>query len=321
MQIGELVAVIVDMEGPHDSTCPWHEEPKQDSGSLTKPDLEEDVDQLQENDGGVLGSNMKPSKYPSDMVVEVSFTQTGTADVTVKKKGVTKIKKLALYDPSAPKDYDVVFAAHHLVPGNEAFKGHPIVAWAGADGKIAEGKRDGGPSSKIIDGQFIGYDINNRDNGIWLPGPYALSTSGGWPSAADMTSAKLGAGAKGNNVNFKKAYAFAVIDGVPVAASSFTDAEKDYLGQQFHFRHDTYSNFAEQCLTKMDEKLRAIAQAPCDEAKPAPSGKYNAPYGLLARLNGLSRRIAPYLRGKPWSKFIYTDELSSQYITDRKLDI
>jgi len=326
-EIAELISSIIDMEDKHsEKTCPWHEEKKSDEGKLEEADIEEDVEELKKNNGGKLGDNLEKEtggskRWPQNMKVSLEFSESGTIKVAVKERKKTVNKQLTLYESNDSCDYDVVFAAHHLIPGNAALKGDEIVQWLGGEDKISAGQnKNGQPSSKIIDSQFSGYNVNNQENGIWLPGPYALSTKKKWPSDDVLKKAKskgtISNKTKTNCLDFKMAYAFAVIDGTDQACDQdgLSDKEKDYVGCQFHFNHREYSEFVQKCLKKVNEKIMGIMIPICPKAKPNNEGKYNVPYGIVNRLNTISRRIAPYLKGKPWSKYIYTDKSSLQYI-------
>lgn len=330
-EIKELVAVIVDMEGNHDDTCVWcnkDEDENPDEGELDESDIEEDVEELAKNDGGKLGTNMAneaggTKRCPENMKVSLGFDEKASIDVDVKGE----LKQVAVYEGSDPREYDVVFAAHHLIPGNAALKGHDIVKWIGGDDKIEKGKRKGKPAASMInDGEFCGYNINNQENGVWLPGPYAMSTAKKWPSNNVMKVAKkvgaLSVADARTNQDFKRKYAYAVIDQALAAAEAEGIKGKalSYIGSQFHFSHNPYSRFVKKCLRKVCEKITRVLIPVCPEANDEnkqKDGKYPVPQGMSMRLNGISRRLEPYLSGKPWSKNIYTDNYSKDYVDEQ----
>src|SRR5882757_7859535 len=59
-------------------------------------------------------------------------------------------------DVIAETPVNVAPAAHHLIPGNQAMDGHPIEDYTTT--KI---------NSNLL--EDIGYDINGKENGVWLP--------------------------------------------------------------------------------------------------------------------------------------------------------
>src|SRR5579884_3926537 len=59
-------------------------------------------------------------------------------------------------------DVEVTVAAHHLVPGNEALaRASALVEWM-KKGDTVRGD--------------IGYGVNHKKNGVWLPGSYAWNS-------------------------------------------------------------------------------------------------------------------------------------------------
>jgi hypothetical protein len=287
MEIGELVSVIVDIDSDHsEQTCPWHEEREPAGGELDAADKEEDVPPpgLPENDGGKLGRNL--GSKPEGLQISVPYTGK-MHQVSGREKPIAQYEKDESADP-----YDVVFSAHHIIPGNESLKGHPVLRWVGDAGSLGEyGK---GVTSELADGEYIGYDINAAVNGVWLPGPYALSTIGKW------TDKRL---ASSTTADFKLAYAFAAMD---------------RFGRQFHYRHTDYSDFVIECMKKIDERLESFAPE-CPVLKDEsgePQKPYRAPPGLVTKLDRVSCRLKPLLDGTRWSPHIYTDgDAGPEYIS------
>lgn len=283
MELGELVTVVVDMPADHsEQTCPWHEKRQAEAKKLAKADKEEDVPPpgLPRNDGGVLGGNL--GGEPEGVQVMVRYSETTPRKKKVTKNGKAVEKEIAEYvEDASAQPYDVVFSAHHVIPGNEALKGHPVLRFVGDKSSLGDYGQT--VSSELADGEFIGYDINAAVNGVWLPGPYALSTTGKW------TDKKL---ASPTTLRFKQAYAFAVMD---------------RTGRQFHYRHTKYSVFVIDCLKKVDTRLEGYA--PRCQVKPngEPAKPYKAPHGLVARFNRISNRLRPLLDGRRWSPHIFTD--------------
>ena len=136
MNIGELVNVVVNIGKEHsEQSCPWHEEKKSQHQKLLPANKEEDVPPpgLPKNNGGVLGKNI--GFEPEDLTVTVPFSETKPRIAKVKDKD----KEIAEYiQDEAAAPYDVVFSAHHIIPGNEALKGHPVLRWVGDTNGLGE---------------------------------------------------------------------------------------------------------------------------------------------------------------------------------------
>src|SRR6185503_4268509 len=136
--------------------------------------------------------------------------------------------------------YDLQYAPHHLIPGNESLKGNAVVCFLGDDPSIEEFK--GGQSSVIKEGFSTGYDVNLAENGVWLPSPYALSMKNEWPSAPGINVIKKrkGIDLAETTESFKHAY----------VAESIEET-----GRQFHMRHKEYSTEVQNILGAIAERL------------------------------------------------------------------
>lgn len=154
----------------------------------------------------------------------------------------------------------IVAAAHHLIPGNGSLKkvtGLLKLIYA----------------SKNYISKDIGYDINCRQNGIWLP---ALS-KGGWKKLSGTL----------NEIGQKKD---------KIAQSAMRVA-----GAQFHQAHPTYNGRVETTLKAIADKINPVVNDPpkcpiCGDPTPE-SDKKRPPYGLVGRLNALSRLYRKFLTG------------------------
>ncbi|MFP2930445.1 hypothetical protein ACLESO_35655 [Pyxidicoccus sp. 3LG] len=65
---------------------------------------------------------------------------------------------------------------HHLVPGNQALKGHAIEQW------LSKSAVDAGASRVKED---TGFDVNSHYNGYWLPSLLERLKAGGWSSSTN----------------------------------------------------------------------------------------------------------------------------------------
>lgn len=284
MELKELVTVIVDLPEDHsEKTCPWHNKTPGKSKALDCADTEEDALAIRqgvfdlENSSGTLGDNLTPK--PKRFEVHLKYRE-------AKKKKIVKIgsedKEITEYEEDSTENaYYASYSAHHIIPGNDALKQHPVLRWVGHQSKL--GKYGEGIQSELAEGEFIGYDVNGGANGVWLPGPYPLSRTGKWTNK-DYASATA--------VSFKRAYAFAVMD---------------VAKRQFHFHHDQYSDKVKLLLAKIDARLESYAPACQKDKRGKPAKPYKAPHGLVAKLNRISDRMRPLLDGRRWHPEIYTD--------------
>jgi HNH/ENDO VII superfamily nuclease len=203
-----------------------NEDPASPTGPLAGPENGE------HNDASVLGGNLKNRpKWNISHKVEAE-------------------------DPiAAGTETEVVPAAHHLLPGNASVNKakalHKYMVW---DGTNPKGYNNA-----------IGYDINGADNGVWLPGNYAVrkETDFGknWSKFKDP---------------FKNAYARA--------------AMKNAGNLQLHDAHPSYNTNVLNTLLEIGRKLDELSK---DESKCPMCGddlkdKLEPPYGLVGRLNSLS---------------------------------
>lgn len=168
--------------------------------------------------------------------------------------------KVAPSDPLADgTETAIVPAAHHLLPGNasvnKATDLHPFMRWKGNPLKLWGD---------------IGYDINNRENGVWLPGNYAVRR----PTKFKKNWSKF-------PVNFQSAYA--------------KEAMRKAGNKQLHDAHSKYNDKVLQTLQQIGRKLKEKwkekpTKCPVcgKELSKDAKNKVRPPYGLVGRLNLLS---------------------------------
>jgi hypothetical protein len=317
MQLGESIAVglFVGANVHSTSTCPWHsDEPPKAAKVMPKQEGDEDAPSgiMPDNSGKKLGTALTQAGNPAppDKAVEVYYEQ----DNIFRYPAGKKKKTLQIYRATVDKEeYDLQYAPHHLIPGNESLKGSDVAAFLGADNVITNFKLKGEPSSLIKDGKSVGYDVNAASNGEWLPSPYALSMSNEWPAAEGLKALRRrlrdGEDEAAESEAFKMAYAVAAMEVTP--------------RKQFHMRHAEYSTKVREILDAMAAKMEFLVTSKkgCPLAKnEAEDGKFNPPMALAKRLDALSRKLRGLVSGSPtgWRNPLFLDELTQTYFEEFK---
>ena len=328
---------LIGIEQHDESTCPWvHEKPEDSKDSESPKTMDEqsgDEDSAEgvmpKNNGTKLGKNMGGR---AKEVVEVKHEK----DETI-KVGDKSVQVYCLSEKL--EKYDLQFAAHHLIPGNESLKASRVVAYLGDSDVIANyasgepvtlnmvavaSHDDGGEQrllkkrkertveSKIVKNGTINYDVNKPENGIWLPSPYALSMKGKWPS--EEVKKKLEKEDKRGIESFQEAYAFAAI--------------QKSGGHQFHTRHGNYSAKVRRALDAVALRLKVITREDVcefafsdkkerdeyesldqkDRNKGWKAKKFQPPKKLVDRLDCLSENIKCFLMGPKFRAPMLTDD-------------
>jgi len=88
--------------------------------------------------------------------------------------------------------YPVTCAAHHLIPAQESLKGHAILKFMCKYGDQQDFRSSGDAAPGKVAGSKVwgnvAYNVNGRQNGVWLPGNYAVGAGTGgveiWKSRA-----------------------------------------------------------------------------------------------------------------------------------------
>jgi hypothetical protein len=92
-------------------------------------------------------------------------------------EGVDKPIRLPEHNPEL---FPLTCAAHHLIPAQASLRDSTLVKWL-VHGSVKAQTKDGKGTGKLS--HNVGYDVNGSQNGIWLPGPYALRAGGAKPDA------------------------------------------------------------------------------------------------------------------------------------------
>jgi hypothetical protein len=232
--------------------------------------------------------------------------------------------------------YPLWCAAHHLVPGQESLKRSTLLPFMvkKEDSEPLKGKT----FTKGVVWCDVGYDVNGTQNGMYLPGSYAV-----------------GGGRGGLNVWIKEGKDAGIASLMSSASAAWPDNDDDddddcepdgapdpksnkltgvlyevsannrkwqYIKQavrlvpgQFHDRHEPYSNFVLEVLEKMASNFKHatkvnIMKGECKQCEKRRDKIKEmgipTPMGLVGRLNHTSRRMAGFLGGSSWRANIYT---------------
>ena len=254
--------VSVEMILEHKEDCPFcksneEEKPNPLPKSKMVADYEEDPDDfLISNNAGELERNMDDER-PNDWIIDISDLVT-PADATL---------------TATASEHKVTPNPHHLIPGNEALKkSESILPWIFADkGKIEND---------------IGYNVNNGENGVWLPSNNSMRGVAWWTGGAALA---------------KK--------------TKYVVRAMDKAGGHFHDRHNApYSAFVTKILNKIADRMNGEQDSKCPFKTEEGSGKFKPPWALVKRLNGVSKRIQPWLSaGAAPNMQLYTSKLVTLY--------
>jgi hypothetical protein len=212
-----------------------------------------------------------------------------------------------------PRPWPVTCAAHHLVPSGDALAKTALLEWLIKKGTTAQAGTKTG-SLKTVNGKVdnnVGYDVNGAENGVWLPGPYAMrgiwTTFAAGTDAEDDPGGSGGAGMDGPAETHPAQFEYAVVTMKKARA-------------QFHDAHRPYSKFVLDALNLVANKMREITDtAECEQCrdKIKNSGP-PAPYSLIDRLNAISKRLRERLEGGPtgWKVNLWTSKWALEYMNN-----
>jgi A nuclease family of the HNH/ENDO VII superfamily with conserved AHH len=222
--------------------------------------------------------------------------------------------------------YPVSCAAHHCIPAQESLKESALLAYM-CKQREDEPLKDGSFSSGLV-WSDVGYDVNGSQNGIYLPGSYAV---GGGRGGMDVW---------GNNEDGDEDEPEDGEDMIadpdsnelegPLYVVSQENRKWQYVKQavklcpgQFHDRHVDYSNRVLEVLEKIfenydylnTEKIDNLSCQKCKERKKKiKKSGIPTPYGLVERLNKVSDKFKNCLNGTTWRRNIYTSGWGDAYM-------
>jgi hypothetical protein len=174
VELGEVVNVAIP-EQKMDRQCPFaHKKPE--------PPKQNELGGI----GTKLGDNMRDGLgiHKSPPPVGADLTKgSKEPDPRNRKKKLTYTlievdEETVALENGTPVPYPLTCAAHHLIPAQESLKGHPILtfmctSWDKQDFRKG-GKKD---EKEVSDAKVWGnvaYNVNGCQNGVWLPGNYAV---------------------------------------------------------------------------------------------------------------------------------------------------
>lgn len=207
--------------------------------------------------------------------------------------------------------YPVWCAAHHLIPAQASLK------------KATQLKRfmekGRGPSKLWSD---IGYDVNGLQNGVWLPGNYAVGGmgTGDWVGAPSAMDGDAEEGSVRRRAARRSASS-TKLDGLRHEIDPdnrkwlYVDKATRLVNAQFHDAHVDYNKFVLGILNKIGASLQERKKKNLDglacrkcakrEEKIAEYG-IPPPFSLIKRLDGVSARLRSYLKGRRGHAMVFT---------------
>jgi hypothetical protein len=289
-----------------------------------------DVENILIGEGGELGQKMK-NKEGTHLYAKLrQEVKQSILDPRDRPRSFRSIKiKFKIGSGEARPVYPVTCAAHHCIPAQESLKNHKLLQYMCKQDQTHDLKDAKYKHGKVWSN--VGYDINGSQNGIYLPGNYAVG--GGY-----------GIGVWGSNKDGdNEVPAKATTSVTPVALTgrryeiSLNNRKWLYVSKaveqgkgQFHDRHADYSKFVQSILTKIWENYENLHKTKiinkecpeCEErAKKIKALGIPTPFGLVDRLNKVSDNMKNCLNGTTWRKHIYTSKWGKAYMEAVKAGI
>ncbi len=279
------------------------------------------------------------------------------------RKGVRKPRPITLWvrksgsEPAKPHGYTLTCAAHHCIPAQESLKHSQLLEYMVKKGG-KENIKDGDSIKQFSNGVVwsdVGYDVNGLENGVYLPGNYAVGGGiggmGVWEGSDDNdqeedetpASSIAPLDIEGTSVDVPSSIPGIddpIVDSAPSSnrldgvnyvidknSRKWRYVQKAMVvaGGQFHDRHEEYSGHVLSRLQKIYNNyvlLEEDAQLSCPDcqkrAKKIKEFGMPTPYGLVARLNGMSKYLRGYLTGSRWSPLLYTSKWVCNYVNGQK---
>lgn len=296
--------------------------------------------------------NQKPEAIlnPRNIVNHPFYREKGKKKPAPVVIGIIKNGKVTSYA------YRVTCAAHHCIPAQESLKESQLLEFMVKKDE-PELLKEGDSTIDYNNGLVwsdVGYDVNGVENGVYLPGNYAVG--GGRGGMGVWIGDEENFDEDDDEIPNDISLDIDLTDGLEVESllalnegpvednapssnrldGSNYEIDKNnrkwrYVKQamnltpgQFHDRHEPYSNHVLGRLQKIHANYVLLKQknydndGGCSEcAKKRKKMKdlgVPTPYGLVARLNGISKSLRVYLSGKKWSQNLYTSDWVKNFI-------
>jgi hypothetical protein len=323
-QIGEPIHIgMVDV---NEVTCPF------DHDNLTPPTVENDL----VGKGGTLANRMKKGEstflYEKYRKPQQPIDNPRNRDEHPFKNKAPVVgieyKDIATGETKEHR-YPVTCAAHHLIPAQESLKNSFLLTFM-VKKKDREQLKDKTYSTGSVWAD-VGYDVNGSENGVYLPGSYAVGGGRGglglWAENDDNPDPEE------ENANDSPSPASPYLTG-DLNEISLYNRKWFYVSQamylapgQFHDRHEDYSKFVAEVLAKIFSDYRrmltqSIMESQCPKCKDKKDKLKDlgipTPFSLVARLNNLSNRMCYYVNSHAWALNIYTSKWGKAFMVARK---
>ncbi len=317
MEIGEAVSISM----PSMDECPFNHDLDD------PPDVENDLVGV----GQTLGSRMKSGKSTNlydDYNTGKLDSIKNPRDIDshpFSKKDCVKIE----FDTGETKSYPVTCSAHHLIPAQEALKVSQLLIYMCKKNTSTEKNHS---FSDGIVWSDVGYDVNGSENGIYLPGSYAVGGGKGglkvwYPTEDPDYEDDLSLDEMPRDASYNNFLLYGPDKGIKSDNACWwyvAQAVKLCPGQ-FHDRHPYYSEqVILPALEALAEKLNLfnilIVDDSCGKCKKRKDDIEKrglpAPYGLVNMLKHISNDAAKYLTASPrsWRENIYTSMWMKKYM-------
>lgn len=225
--------------------------------------------------------------------------------------------------------YPVSCAAHHIIPAQESLKNSPLLTFM-----VKKGDSEKLKGKEYTTGSVwsdVGYDINGSENGIFLPGSYAVG--GGKGRQSLWIENDDDADDEEENISDNQSTDIRFLHGELNQISKenrkwlYVSQAMKHAPGQFHDRHEDYSLFIAEILHKIFSDYKRLyknsfKESNCpkckEKQKVAKDKGIPTPFGLLARLNQVSSRLKNYLNGNIWSPNVYTSKWGKAFMEQRK---
>lgn len=225
------------------------------------------------------------------------------------------------------EDYPVTCAAHHLIPAQASLKKaetlHDWLVYKNEPEPL--GGKGGKSTAEGIVWADVGYDVNGSENGVWLPGNYAVGGNGTreWTSAPSAYAS--GPDPDGDDDSpppappRKRARSGRKLTGIrhqfddDNRKSQYVLQATKLVNAQFHDSHGDYSDFVLGILDKIG-LLYATKQKEWQSDCKKCQDRFNkikdegipTHFSLAHRLNSVSNRLRDFLVGRRGHPIVYT---------------